>query len=121
VTGAVALLKRFEPVYMRIAAVTAIALAFFGKLGALLKTIPMPVMGGIMVLLFGMIAAIGVGTLIRGKVDFSSPRNLVIVAIILVFGIGDMSIGFNEFQLAGIGLAGITGVILNILLNKDAE
>ena len=119
VTGAVALLKRFETKLMTIAAVFAILLAFLGKLGAVLKTIPIPVMGGIMVLLFGMIAAIGIGTLIKSKVDMSQSRNLVIVAVILVFGIGDMSLGYGNFQLAGIGLAGIIGVLLNILLPKQ--
>jgi len=116
VTGAVALLKKFDPSLMKIAAMFAIFLAFFSKLGAILKTIPIPVMGGIMVLLFGMIAAIGIKTLLDAKINISSPRNLVIVAVILVFGIGDMSLGYGSFQLAGIGLAGITGVILNILL-----
>lgn len=118
VTGAVALLKKFDPVLMRIAAVFAIFLAFFSKLGAVLKTIPIPVMGGIMVLLFGMIAAIGIKSLVESKTNISEPRNLVIVAVILVFGIGDMSLGYGSFQLAGIGLAGITGVLLNIILPK---
>ncbi len=119
VTGAVALLKVFNPLLMRIAAVTAIFLAFFGKLGAALKTIPVPVMGGILVLLFGMIAAIGVNTLVRNKIDLSNSRNLVIVAVILVFGIGDMALGYQEFQLAGIGLAGIVGVLLNMFLPNN--
>jgi len=116
VTGAVALIKRFEVKLMTIASVVAIILAFFGKLGGALKTIPSPVMGGIMVLLFGMIASIGIGTLVNNKVDMAKSRNLVIVAIILVFGIGDMVLGWGEFQLAGIGLAGIIGVLLNRLL-----
>ena len=119
VTGAVALLKRFEVKLMTIAAIFAMILAFLGKLGAVLKTIPIPVMGGIMVLLFGMIAAIGISSLVKNKVDMSKSRNLVIVAVILVFGIGDMSLGYGNFQLAGIGLAGIVGVILNIILPKQ--
>ena len=119
VTGAVALIKRFEPKLMTIAAVFAILLAFLGKLGAVLKTIPMPVMGGILVLLFGMIAAIGIGSLVNHKVDMSKSRNLVIVSVILVFGIGDMLLGYGEFQLSGIGLAGIVGVLLNRLLPKQ--
>ena len=119
VTGAVALIKKFEPKLMTIAAVFAILFAFFGKLGAVLKTIPIPVMGGIMVLLFGMIAAIGIGSLVSHKVDMSKSRNLVVVAVILVFGIGDMLLGYGEFQLSGIGLAGIAGVLLNRLLPKQ--
>lgn len=121
VTGAVALLKRFDPLLMRIAAFFAIFLAFFAKLGAFLKTIPVPVMGGIMILLFGMIAAIGIKSLITNKVDLDKPRNLVIVAVILVFGIGDMVLGYGDFKLAGIGLAGIIGVLLNILLPNKSE
>lgn len=116
VTGAVALTKAFNPLYMRIAAVAAITLAFVGKLGAILKTIPVPVMGGIMILLFGMIAAIGVGTLIRGKVDMSKARNMVIASIILVFGIGDLTIGYGPVSFGGIGLAGVIGILLNMLL-----
>ena len=73
-----------------------------------------------MVLLFGMIAAIGIGSLVKNNVDMSKSRNMVIVAVVLVFGIGDMSLGYGSFQLAGIGLAGIIGVLLNILLpNKN--
>lgn len=120
VTGAVALLKIYDPILMRIAAVAAILLAFLGKLGAILKTIPVPVMGGIMVLLFGMIAAVGINTLIRHKVDLGESRNLVIVAIILVFGLGDMALGYGKFQLAEIGLAGIVGVILNIIIPRQS-
>lgn len=119
VTGAVALIKNFNPILMHIAAIFAILLAFMGKLGAVLRTIPAPVMGGIMILLFGMIAAIGIGQLVKNKVDLSNSRNLVIVAVILVFGIGDMALGYGEFQLAGIGLAGLAGVFLNIVLPKN--
>ncbi|WP_022850776.1 uracil-xanthine permease family protein [Limisalsivibrio acetivorans] len=119
VTGAVALTKAFNPVYMRIAAVTAIILAFFGKLGAVLKTIPVPVMGGIMILLFGMIAAIGVGSLVRAKVDMSHPRNLVIASVVLVTGIGNLTLSVGDFALGGIGLAGVIGVVLNLILPKE--
>ncbi len=88
VTGAVMLTKAFNPVIMTWAAVTAIVLALVGKLGALLQTIPVPVMGGIMILLFGSIATVGLNTLIQSKVDLHKSRNLVIVGITLVFGIG---------------------------------
>jgi len=119
VTGAVALTKAFNPLYMSIAAVTAIILAFVGKLGAVLKTIPVPVMGGIMILLFGMIASIGVSTLVRDKVDFSKSRNLIIASIILVVGIGNLSFTFGKVTLGGIGLAGIVGIVLNLILPKE--
>lgn len=116
VTGAVALTRAFEPKYLRAAAVAAILVSFIGKLGGLLRTIPQPVMGGIMVLLFGMIAAIGAGTLVRAGTDVSKPRNLVIAAIILVVGIGNLQIGCGRFSMGGIGLAGLAGVILNQIL-----
>src|SRR5690554_7786928 len=72
------------------AAVVAIVLAFVGKFGASLQTIPVPVMGGILCLLFGSIAVVGLNTLIRHQVDLSQSRNLVIVGVTLVFGIGNM-------------------------------
>lgn len=116
VTGAVALTKATDVVYMRIAAFTAILLAFLGKLNAVLKTIPVPVMGGILILLFGMIAAIGVGTLVRNKVDMAKARNLVIVSVVLVIGIGNLVLSVGPITLGGIGLAGLVGVVLNFIL-----
>ncbi|MGC8769067.1 uracil-xanthine permease family protein [Calditerrivibrio sp.] len=116
VTGAVALTKATDVVYMRIASFTAILLAFMGKLNAVLKTIPVPVMGGILILLFGMIAAIGVGTLVRNKVDMAKARNLVIVSVVLVIGIGNLVLSVGPITLGGIGLAGLVGVILNFVL-----
>ncbi|HMM39509.1 MAG TPA: uracil-xanthine permease family protein [Desulfovibrio sp.] len=116
VSGAVALIKVFNPAIMTWAAITAMLLAFVGKLGAFLGTIPVPVMGGIMVLLFGAIMVVGINTLVRAGQDLMEPRNMVIVALIVIFGVGGMSFGAGEFKLEGIGLAGITGVVLNLLL-----
>ncbi|UZP67490.1 uracil-xanthine permease family protein [Desulfovibrio mangrovi] len=118
VTGAVALTKAFNPGIMTWAAITAIALAFVGKLGALLQTIPVPVMGGIMILLFGAIVVVGMNSLVRAGKDLMDPRNMAIVAIILVFGIGGMAFNAGEFTIKGIGLAGIVGVVLNLVLPK---
>ena len=119
VTGAVALTKAFNPGIMTWAAITAIALAFVGKLGALLQTIPVPVMGGIMILLFGAIVVVGMNSLVRAGKDLMDPRNMAIVAIILVFGIGGMAFHAGEFTIKGIGLAGIVGVVLNLVLPKS--
>lgn len=116
VSGAVALIRVFDASLMTIAAIAAIVLAFVGKLGAILQTIPVPVMGGIMILLFGMITSIGIGTLVKAQTDMSNSRNLIIVAVVLVMGIGGMSIDIGNFHLGGIGLAGLVGVILNLLL-----
>lgn len=121
VTGAVALTKATDPALMRIAAVAAMVLAFAGKLGAVLRTIPAPVMGGIMLLLFGMIAAIGVNSLVKARVDMSRSRNLVIASVILTAGIGDMTVTCGRFCLGGIGLAGLVGVLLNLLLPGTNE
>ena len=116
VTGAVTLTKSFNPVIMTWAAVIAIILAFIGKLGAIMQTMPVPVMGGIMCLLFGSIATVGLNTLIRNQVDLSEPRNLSIVGVTLVFGIGGMAFGIGSFSLSGISLCGIIAIIMNLLL-----
>ncbi len=116
VSGAVALTKAVNPAIMTWAAITAIALAFVGKLGGFLATIPSPVMGGIMILLFGAITVIGINTLVRAQRDLTVPRNLIIVAVILVLGLGGMSLGGDAVKLEGIGLAGIVGVVLNLIL-----
>jgi uracil permease len=118
VTGAITLTKSFDPRIMTWTAITAIILAFVGKLGALLQTIPVPVMGGIMCLLFGSIAAVGLNTLIRNQVDLSEPRNLSIVAVTLVFGIGGMAFGIGSFSLTGISLCGIVAILMNMILPK---
>jgi uracil permease len=119
VTGAVTLTRAFNPAIMTWAALTAIVLSFSGTLGALLATIPTPVMGGIMTLLFGTIATIGMNTLVREGTDLGQPRNMVIVSLILVFGIGDMALGYAGFMVRGIGLAAIVGVVLNLVLPKN--
>ncbi|ELA9193613.1 uracil-xanthine permease [Vibrio parahaemolyticus] len=119
VTGAVMLTKAFNPVIMTWAAITAIVLALVGKLGAILQTIPVPVMGGIMILLFGSIATVGLNTLIKNNVDLHRSRNLVIVAVTLVFGIGGMAFGIGEFSLQGVSLCGIVAILLNLVLPHD--
>ena len=121
VSGAVALTRSFNPRVMTWAAVTAILLAFIGKLGGFLNSIPVPIMGGIMVLLFGAIAVIGINTLVKAGTDLMQPRNLTIVAVILVFGIGGMSFDLTIVKLGGIGLAGIVGVLLNLILPRGQE
>ncbi|MAX32397.1 uracil permease [Onishia taeanensis] len=121
VTGAVTLTRAFDPRIMMIAAVTAILLAFLGKLGALLQTIPAPVMGGIMTLLFGSIAVVGMNTLVRAGHSLTAPRNLVVVSLILVFGIGGMQVGGGQFTLQGVSLAALVGIVLNAVLPPAKE
>jgi uracil permease len=119
VTGAVALIKIYNPAVMTWAAIFAVALAFVGKVGALLQTIPTPVMGGIMLLLFGAIMVVGLNSLVRAGKDLTEARSLTIVALILVFGIGGMTLSLGKFSIGGIGLAGIVGVLLNLVLPRS--
>lgn len=119
VSGAVALTKAFNPAIMTWAALVAILLSFVGKIGALLATIPVPVMGGIMILLFGMITVVGINTLVRSGKDLTTPRNLIIVAVILVCGIGGMKFTAGNFAIEKIGLAGILGLLLNLVLPQE--
>ncbi|MEC4805883.1 MAG: uracil-xanthine permease family protein [Jaaginema sp. PMC 1080.18] len=116
VTGAVALTRCFNPAIMTWAAIFAIILAFVSKLGALIRTIPSPAMGGILVILFGTIVVVGINSLVQSGRDLMQPRNLVIVAVILIFGVGGLALEAGKFALEGIGLCGIVGVLLNLIL-----
>jgi len=121
VSGAVALTKAYNPAIMTWAAIAAILLSLVGKVGTLLATIPSPVMGGIMILLFGMITVVGINILVKSGQDLTTPRNLIIVAVILVCGIGGMKFSAGSFAIEKIGLAGILGLFLNLVLPADRE
>lgn len=113
-TGVLAVTKVYDPAILRIAAYYAIALSFIGKFGVILQTIPAPVMGGISVILFGMIASVGMRTLIESQLDFSHSRNLIISSLILVLGIGiDNIVVWRTVSLSGLAIAAFTGIILN--------
>ncbi len=116
VTGAIELTKVTNPRILRISAITAIVFSLVGKVSGFLKSIPKEVLGGIMLLLFGMIASVGIKTLIESRADFHKTRNMVIVSVILTVGIGGAAIDFGGFSLAGIGLASVVGVLLNLIL-----
>ena len=119
-TGVLAVTKVYDPAVLRIAAVYAIALSVVGKFGAILQTIPLPVMGGISVILFGMIASVGVRTLIEAKLDFGHSRNLLIASLIFVLGIAiDNVIVWKTVSLSGLAIAALIGVILNKVLPKN--
>ena len=113
------LTRNFNPAVMIWAALFAICLAFIEKFGAVLLSMPVPVMGGILCLLFGSIAVVGMNTLIHNKVDLNQARNLCIVSITLVFGIGGMAIGHQEFTLQGISLCGVVAIVMNLLLPAE--
>ena len=118
VTGAVMLTRNFNPNIMTWAAVWAIAISFCGKVGAFLSTIPTIVMGGIMMLVFGSIAVVGMSTLIRGKVDVTEARNLCIISVVMTFGIGNMFVDVGNVSLKGISLCAVVAIILNLILPK---
>ncbi|MDI3312646.1 MAG: solute carrier family 23 protein, partial [Thermoanaerobacterium sp.] len=100
------------------AAVIAILLSFIQKIGALIQVIPQAVMGGVTIILFGMIAAAGIRTLVENKVDFSDSRNLIIASVILTLGVGGIKIGSGNFVFEGVGPATLAGIILNLVLPK---
>ena len=119
-TGVLAVTKVYDPSILRIAACYAIGLAFIGKFGVILQTIPAPVMGGISVILFGMIASVGMRTLIEAQLDFSHSRNLIISSLILVFGIGiDNIVVWRTVSLSGLAIAALIGVVLNKIFPEN--
>lgn len=110
--GVLAITRVFNPVVVRGAAILVLAFSMIPKVGAFIGTIPVPVMGGITILLFGMIASIGIRTVVEKQVDFSDTRNLVIASTIIILGIS----GLEILHLKGMGLGAVVGVLLNLLL-----
>ena len=121
VTGAISLTKIADPAVIRIAAIFGILFSVLGKVSALLKTIPEAVLGGIMLLLFGTIAAVGINSLVKNKIDLGNTRNLVIVSLILILGIGGAEFSIGTFTIGGIGLSALVGVILNLILPQGKQ
>ncbi|MVX35594.1 uracil permease [Myroides sp. LoEW2-1] len=115
--GVLAITRAFS-IYVFIgAACFAIIFGFCGKVAALLSTIPAPVMGGVSILLFGIIASSGLRMLVENNVDFKIKRNLIISSVILIIGIGGAAIHIGEaFSLEGMALASIIGIVLNLVL-----
>ena len=119
-TGVLAVTKVYDPKIIRIAALFAVALSLCGKFTALVNTIPGAVMGGISIVLFGMIAAVGVRTLVEEQLDFKHSRNLLIAAVIFVIGIGVSDVPvWGNITISGLAIAALFGVILNKLLPQD--
>lgn len=133
-TSVLAVTKVYDPSILRIAATIAILLSFLGKFGAVLQTIPLAVMGGVSIVLFSMIASVGMRTISNAKIDYSDNRNLIISGLILVAGIGTELLKANpEFtgtigiriteniQIVGLSLAAIIGVLANKLLPETKK
>ena len=121
VTGAMQITRITAPSVIRIAAGTAIVISVIGKLSAVLQSIPSAVLGGIMLLLFGSIASVGIQNLVNHKVDLNQTRNIIIVSVTLTLGIGGAIIPMGSFSLSGIGLSALAGVILNLVIPQSSE
>ncbi len=119
-TGVLATTKNYNPLLLRVTALFAILLGLIGKFGAVLQTIPGPVKGGVEIVLFGMIAAIGIRTLAEAKLDFTNSRNLIIVALILVFGLGIGAIGGIVIQVGSVSLT-ISGLFVAVIVGSIAN
>lgn len=122
-TGVLATTKNYNPKLLRVTAVFAILLGLLGKIGAILQTIPDPVKGGVEIILFGMIAAIGIRSLAESNLDFTHSRNLTIVGLILIFGLGfaqvggiNVNMGAYTLNISGLFIAVVVGVIMNKVL-----
>lgn len=116
-TGVLAVTKNYNPSVIRIAAAFAICLGLFSPIGGFLRTIPVAVMGGVSFILFGMIASVGIRTIANAQLDFNRSRNLIIVALILVCGLGGVKLPVGNMMIEGIGLAAIVGMLANLLLH----
>ncbi len=114
--GVMAVTKIYSTLVFVVAALIAILLGFSPKFGALIQTIPGPVLGGISIVVFGLIAAAGARIWVENKVDFGENRNLIVVAVTLVLGAGDFTLKFGSFALGGIGTATFGAILLHALL-----
>lgn len=121
-TGVLAVTKVYDPSVIRIAAVFAMILGIFGKFGGFITSIPSPVTGGISIVLYGMISAVGVRILINSRLNFGNSRNLLVAAIILVLGIGCDSIPvYGAVTISGLALAAVVGIILAFILPEGED
>lgn len=122
-TGVLALTKVYDPLVIRIAAIFAILLSFIPKVAFIISTVPVAVIGGVSLILYGMISAIGIRNVVENQVDFSKTRNTIIAALILVCALGFTSTGGVEFPvldttitLSGLAIAAIVGIFANAVL-----
>ena len=112
--GVLAITRVYSTYVIGIAAIMAIILSFIGKLAALIQSIPTPVMGGISLLLFGIIAASGIRMLVEAKIDYSKSQNLILTCVVLVIGISGASLQIGEASLTGMGLATVVAIALGL-------
>ena len=120
--GVMAATRIYSTAVFLCAAILAVLLGFSPKFGALIQAIPLPVMGGVSIVVFGLIAVAGAKIWVDNKVDFSNNKNLMVAGITLILGTGEFTLKFGEFALGGIGTATFGAILLYALLNarKDA-
>jgi len=116
--GVMAATKIYSTAIFVVAALLAVLLGFSPKFGAIIQAIPLPVMGGVSIVVFGLIAVAGAKIWVDNKVDFSENKNLIVAAITLVLGTGDFTLKFGQFALGGIGTATFGAILLYALLNR---
>jgi uracil-xanthine permease len=119
--GVMAVTRIFSTLVFVVAALVAILLGFSPKFGAMIQTIPGPVMGGVSIVVFGLIAVAGARIWVQNRVDFSDNRNLIVAAVTLVLGAGDFTLKLGGFSLGGIGTATFGAIILHALLTLGAR
>ncbi|CAN7157286.1 solute carrier family 23 protein [Acidovorax sp. Leaf78] len=119
--GVMAATKIYSTAVFLLAGVFALVLGFSPKFGALIQTIPLPVMGGVSIVVFGLIAVAGAKIWVDNKVDFSQNKNLIVAAITLILGTGDFTLKFGQFALGGIGTATFGAILLYALLNRGSS
>lgn len=121
-TGVLAVTKNYDPSIIRIAAVIAIILGIFGKIGGFISSIPSPVSGAISIVLYGMISAVGVRILVNSRLNFGNSRNLMIAALIFVLGIGCDSIPISgTVTISGLALAAVVGIVMALVLPEGED
>lgn len=119
--GVMAATKIYSTAVFLLAGVFALVLGFSPKFGALIQTIPLPVMGGVSIVVFGLIAVAGAKIWVDNKVDFSQNKNLIVAAITLILGTGDFTLKFGQFALGGIGTATFGAILLYALLHRKGQ
>ncbi len=116
--GVMAATRIYSTAVFLCAALLAVLLGFSPKFGALIQAIPLPVMGGVSIVVFGLIAVAGANIWVRNHVDFSQNKNLIVAAITLILGTGEFTLKFGDFALGGIGTATFGAIILYALLDR---
>jgi len=119
--GVMAATKIYSTAVFVVAALMAVVLGFSPKFGALIQAIPLPVMGGVSIVVFGLIAVAGAKIWVDNRVDFSDNKNLLVAAIPLVLGTGDFTLKFGQFALGGIGTATFGAILLHLLLGRGRQ